>query len=297
MQIETGPTRLPGARVLGALLRPGGWLALALLLACGLGGSMAASTLQDQAFQLAYETTDDPRFRGIHDELKADRTLESVREFLRVVRLPRPVRLAFADCGNESNAFYDADAPAISVCYGLVEDMRRLATGPARPAGVTPEGAVRNNLAYIFLHEAAHALFDQLRTPILGREEDAADSLATVVLLQMDDRAAHDMVMGIAWLYTQEGSEVADPKGYLADVHLLPEQRKFNLVCLAYGARPALFADAVAKGWLTADRAESCEEEYRLASYSIAALVGPFLDVRRSGAVASGRTSIRPGMR
>jgi hypothetical protein len=294
MPTAPGPTALARAWP-RAWLRLGGWLAVVLLLACCLGGSMGASAPQGDIFQVAYEEPEDPAAKGVHDELKAARTLEAVREFLRVVRLPRPVRLAFADCGDDYNAFYDPDTSTISVCYGLVGDLRRLAAGPSRPAGVTPESAVRSSLAYIFLHEAAHALFDQLQTPILGREEDAADILATVVVLQLDDQDVREMVMGVAWLYTQEGGDVAaDANGYLSDVHLLPEQRKFNLVCLAHGARPALFADALASGYLTADRAESCQEEYRLASYSIAALVGPYLDVGPAGTELSARVAMRP---
>jgi Zn-dependent peptidase ImmA (M78 family) len=38
-------------------------------------------------------------------------------------------------------------------------------------------------VSLVFLHELGHALLDVLQIPILGREEDASDQLATYMLL------------------------------------------------------------------------------------------------------------------
>jgi Putative metallopeptidase len=44
-----------------------------------------------------------------------------------------------------------------------------------------------------------------------------------------------------------------------ADVHGLPSQRYYNLLCRAYGADPKLFEDVVTYGRLPPERAEGCE--------------------------------------
>ena len=40
------------------------------------------------------------------------------------------------------------------------------------------------------------------------------------------------------------------PLKAFSDVHGAPAQRYYNLLCLAYGAEPTVFADVVAKGYL-----------------------------------------------
>ena len=85
--------------------------------------------------------------------------------------------------------------------------------------------------------------------------------------------------MGIAWMYAQEAKTEVVGKKKLADAHPLAEQRYYNWLCLAYGAKPKLFADLVRDNYLTAERAETCQDEYRRAAYAVAKLMGPYLDV------------------
>ena len=51
-------------------------------------------------------------------------------------------------------------------------------------AGVTPVDAIVGPLFDTCLHEFAHALFELLRVPILGREDDAADEVPGYIMLQ-----------------------------------------------------------------------------------------------------------------
>ena len=47
-----------------------------------------------------------------------------------------------------------------------------------------------NNSLFVLYHEMAHLLIDQLRLPVLGKEEDAADNVATWTLLNKRTAAA-----------------------------------------------------------------------------------------------------------
>ena len=60
--------------------------------------------------------------------------------------------------------------------------------------------------------------------------------------------------------------------------HGAPEQRFYNLVCIAYGFDPKIFADVVDKGYLPDPRAKVCKYEYSNLSYAISKLVGPHID-------------------
>ena len=63
-----------------------------------------------------------------------------------------------------------------------------------------------------------------------------------------------------------------------ADEHSATEVRRFNLLCMAYGANQEVFADVVDLGELPGFRAEICEEEFELIGLAYEALISPHVD-------------------
>ena len=60
---------------------------------------------------------------------------------------------------------------------------------PAPPAGNPPayaEDFVVGNIGFILLHEFGHAIIREFKVPLLGLEEDSADTIAAITLLQLD---------------------------------------------------------------------------------------------------------------
>ncbi len=130
-------------------------------------------------------------------------------------------------------------------------------------------------MAFVFVHEIGHALTNQLELPITGREEDAADQLATVIVTSAGEGAG-----GIALatavlhaLFTEDRTqfEAAD----FWDEHSLDEQRFFNIACWVYGSDPAQYGDAVLDTGLGEDRLVRCEDEWMQLSNSWEALLAP----------------------
>ena len=68
------------------------------------------------------------------------------------------------------------------------------------------------------------------------------------------------------------------PLKAFSDIHGAPAQRYYNLLCLAYGAEPTVFADVVAKGYLPKDRAISCNREYIQVAYGFRVFMTPHMD-------------------
>jgi hypothetical protein len=58
-----------------------------------------------------------------------------------------------------------------------------------------------------------------------------------------------------------------------ADVHGIPAQRFYNVLCIAYGADQKLFADVGVNGYLPKDRAEDCEGKYEQAAFAFKKLI------------------------
>jgi Putative metallopeptidase len=231
-----------------------------------------------------------PEHKPLSDVLKEHQTLERVRDILAPVRWPRPLRLELRGCDGESNAwYYDA---VVTVCYEYMEDTWRTAVSSARPASISERDAVIGQLTDVFLHEASHALFDLLKIPLLGQEEDAADQLAAYHMLQLPKEVKRGLILGNAWAYASE-LKVRQPRDLrrrrlavtrhtaFADEHGTPAQRLYNLLCIAYGSDKDLFADLVEKGFLPQERADICEDEYRQIDFAYRSLIAPHVDASR----------------
>lgn len=136
------------------------------------------------------------------------------------------------------------------------------------------DGAARfvsSNVISTFYHEVGHALIDVLGLPVLGREEDAADTLSALLTHHIwNEEAATGIVYDSTFAYWAASVEAEKAGAELpyADTHSLDLQRYYNLVCLYLGADPEERADEAAELGLPEDRAEGCEEEFQLADDS-----------------------------
>ena len=99
-------------------------------------------------------------------------------------------------------------------------------------------------------------------------------------MLRFDKEEARRLILGSAYQYKGDLSSptVTITQQKFADEHGTPAQRFFNLLCLAYGADPKLFADVVEKNFLPRDRADICECEYVQVSHAFNTLIGPYID-------------------
>jgi hypothetical protein len=74
------------------------------------------------------------------------------------------------------------------------EQLRKTMPPETTAAGVTPIDAIVGPLFDTSLHEFAHALFEMLRVPVLGREEDAADQVSAYIMLQLGKVEARRLI-------------------------------------------------------------------------------------------------------
>ncbi|MFC6050213.1 DUF4344 domain-containing metallopeptidase, partial [Methylobacterium hispanicum] len=153
----------------------------------------------------------------------------------------------------------------------------------ASASGAPRHGAIFGPVAQVFLHELGHALYDLLAVPVLGREEDAADQFAALVLLELPPGQARHAIDGIAQLMRSQAAEETPDRETLADDHSLTAQRLYNLLCLAYGADRGTFGYLVDDGTLPRGRAAQCGAEYDLAASALQTLFRRHLHDGRMG--------------
>lgn len=152
---------------------------------------------------------------------------------------------------------------------------------------------VLNNTRHTMLHEIGHLLVDQLDLPVLGREEDAVDMLATLLILEAgtdaDFVALQDTIDG--WLQ----SEVTRPsRGYVNSdfygAHSLDIQRSYAIACLMVGSDYAEHTRYATRVSLPIDRQQSCAEDYRVAEKGWRAVLDPH---RRGPGMGSAPITVR----
>jgi hypothetical protein len=217
----------------------------------------------------------------IHRTLKGLRALERLAQVLSPLRLPRRLTLKLDECDGAVNAYYEDDV--VLVCYEYLEFVHQSVLSAKTTYGISTRAAIVGPTIDVFLHETGHAVFDMLKIPVLGREEDAADLFSAYLMLQLAPDDAHTVLSGVAFLGATEAMAAQKENLSLrefADEHGLPAQRYFNVLCLAYGANPKTFADAVTLGRLSKERAEGCEAEYRQFDYAFRRLIAPHVSRR-----------------
>jgi hypothetical protein len=139
------------------------------------------------------------------------------------------------------------------------------------------------NTLFTLTHELGHAVISVLDLPVLGREEDAADTFATLALLHVGSEFTHGVLLDAArgLLRMAESDAQAGLKPMFFAEHGLDQQRAYGIICLMVGNDPRAFKSVADRAGIPAERQESCVDDFRQAEQSWLRLLQPHL--RRSG--------------
>jgi len=230
-------------------------------------------------FRGVYEPPKNPQHQEVYALLKQSQVLEKFSDSLSALRLPKPLVIKFAGCDGTSNAWYEPADGTVTFCYEYVKEIQASSAGSVAH-GIPSDAAFEGGVVFVLLHETAHAVFDLLKVPILGREEDAADQVAALTLLRAGEGVARRILSGAAWMYLHDSKGRMPDESDFADVHGLDSQRFYNVLCMAHGSNPSSFKGMVDKGYLPKDRAETCADEFHQVAYAVKQLINPNLDVQ-----------------
>jgi hypothetical protein len=250
--------------------------------------------------RIRYEPPKNPEHQQVYESLKENQVLETIQKILSPVRLPKPgLLIETMGCDGIINSWYNNGdpgdpGPTVHMCYELLQNIIKLSsTDNVRP-NVTRHDAIVGQFMFWTLHEMGHAAFDIFQVPLFGRGEDAADLFAAYIMLHFGHDQARRWIEGAAYTSDEFMADVPWGKNY-ASVHGLPQQRFYNLLCLAYGADPVTFADVtenmtnmmaqkgmlptVEQGVLPKKRAENCEYEFQTFDHAWITQIRPHIDL------------------
>jgi hypothetical protein len=126
---------------------------------------------------------------------------------------------------------------------------------------------VTGNTLFVLVHELGHTAISEMGLPVLGKEEDAADSFATILALKVGTSFSHRILMEAAkgWFLSAKRD---DGKLDFYDEHGLDKQRAYNVVCLMVGSDPEKFKPLADETKLPEERQQSCVGDFSNASWS-----------------------------
>jgi Putative metallopeptidase len=126
---------------------------------------------------------------------------------------------------------------------------------------------VLGNMLFVGFHELGHALVAELRLPVLGRDEAAADSFATMALLEEGTEFSVNVLLQAVrgWLLMDRRDRKL---GEAHDAHDLDRQRAFEIVCLMVGSDQKQFKELADRIHLPEDRQQGCRYDYESAKNS-----------------------------
>jgi hypothetical protein len=135
------------------------------------------------------------------------------------------------------------------------------------------------NTLVLLLHEIGHVLINQFQLPVLGREEDAADTYAALTMLRVGTSFTVHSLADAAkgWFFNARRDQEIGDKPLYYDEHNVSAQRAYQIVCLMVGSDPEKFKSLADEAKMPADRQQTCQRDYRKASAAWDAVITPHL--------------------
>jgi hypothetical protein len=126
------------------------------------------------------------------------------------------------------------------------------------------------NMLFVGFHEMGHALTDQFHLPTLGRAEDAADSFATIALLDSGSEfSINVLVQAARGLFLSDRRDRTRREDFdFSDAHGLDRQRAFQIICLMVGSDQEQFKELAHWVRMPPDRQHTCAIDYEDAKYA-----------------------------
>jgi hypothetical protein len=214
-----------------------------------------------------------------HKELQAQLEQSNIPQIVQGVsgafRLKETIFVCFRE---------DDDGPRYSeyqiiIPYGFLAETK--AELQSEEYGLTAEQidkVVLSQAKFVLFHEIGHALIEQFEIPVVGKEEDAVDGLATLLAVGVLKSPEIALCAAVA-LDASEDPESDYLQKDFWDEHSLTTQRYYSILCWVKGGAPEWTTEVerlAPEEWLQA-KGDDCPEEYEKLARNWGKLLKPHL--------------------
>jgi hypothetical protein len=123
-----------------------------------------------------------------------------------------------------------------------------------------------------------HVHFSEMKLPVLGREEDEADTFAAITMLRVGTGFSERVLANASqgWFFSDRRNQQTGAKPLYYDEHDLSPQRAYQIVCLMVGSDPAKFKSLADDAKIPESRQQSCKRDYAKAVRSWDMVLAPY---------------------
>ncbi|MGR6874278.1 DUF4344 domain-containing metallopeptidase [Pseudomonas sp. HK3] len=211
----------------------------------------------------------------IEKEIRVSNVVENVAVFINEKILLS--KTLYFKIGGEDGPLYDPTSNEVIIPYTFIQEVKdRFKDAKYSETGVSIADATMDAVMHTLFHELAHALIFTYKLPVLGKEEDAADSLANVLLIEYFESGA-EIAISAADLFDLESEDVEEfeEEDFWGE-HSLDAQRFYSTLCHVYGSEPKEYRDLKKELGFSDERAEICIDEYDNILRSWLSLLEPY---------------------
>lgn len=189
-------------------------------------------------------------------------SVEMVELVNKEMPVSEPLMIHYTHGENAYGPHFDPSKTIIKIPYDFIHyALDKFNKAPPSMESLTAEEATKAALLHTLLHEYGHAYLYLWDFPVLGKEEDAVDSFATLIMITFYD--AETAFTGVD-LFALEDRDIE----YFEDVdmwgeHSLDAQRYSRSLCLIYGSDPNTFSELMDDNLIQAERDEFCPYEFQ----------------------------------
>jgi hypothetical protein len=135
------------------------------------------------------------------------------------------------------------------------------------------------NMLFAIFHEMGHAVVSEMQLPVVGREEDAADSFAIVTGLKLMTNVSERALIeaGKGWFLSELSDKKSGAVAAFYNAHGMNLQRAYQIVCFMVGANPEKFKSLAEATNLPANRQQTCKHDYAATAWSWEELLRPHI--------------------
>jgi hypothetical protein len=160
--------------------------------------------------------------------------------------------------------------PAQPTLSQRIEAAAKAALNSPRLKGLTEQQRidrvefVAGNTLVLLSHELGHVLIAEMHLPLLGREEDAADTYAALRLLAIGTSfSQHELAQAAqGWFLNDRRDQEIGEKPLFYDEHNLNQQRAYQILCLMVGSNPDEFKGLADQMKMPETRQRTCKRDF-----------------------------------
>jgi len=189
--------------------------------------------------------------------------------------LSQPINFKF---GGEDGPLFDSSDNNVLIPYTFLNEVKtRFKRAKYAESGVSVLDASLDSVMHTLFHELAHALIFMHDIPVVGKEEDAADGLASILLIEFFNEGA-EIALSAADLFDLESEDIVEfEEADFWDDHSLDLQRFYSTLCHVYGSDPKKYTNIKSAEVFSNERAENCIVDYGNLLRSWFTLLKPYL--------------------